>query len=169
MANQFNAEEVLEVACQIERNGAAFYRAAANLVMMAESRDLLLKLAEMEDGHEDVFTEMKSRTAEFDDFLNDPDGTATLYLNAIASNHVFVSDQKPEDIFHADTTAREVLRAALNAEFASIAFFQGILDHMPEGFGRDKLRDVIIEEQEHVVIINKKIIALAGARERMSP
>jgi rubrerythrin len=167
MGNQFNAEEVLEIACQIERNGAEFYRTAAELVTMAESRELLLKLAEMESGHEDVFEEMKSRSEEFDDFFSDPDGTASMYLQAIASNHVFVSDQKPEDIFDADATAKEVLRAALNAEFASIAFFQGILEHMPKGFGRDKLREVIMEEQEHVVIINKKIIAIAGDKERM--
>ena len=167
MVSQFNAEEVLEIACQIERNGATFYRTAADLVTMAESRELLIKLAEMEAGHEDVFADMKSRTEEFDNFFSDPDGTAVMYLQAIANNHVFVSDQKPEDIFPADATAREVLRTALNAEFASIAFFQGILEHMPEGFGRDKLRSVIMEEQEHVVIINKKIIALAGDKERI--
>lgn len=163
MANKFNAEEVLEIACQIERNAAAFYREAANLVIMEESKKLLLQLGDMEDGHESVFEEMKDRTEEFDDFLTDPDGTAASYLKAIAANHVFVSGQKPSDLFHENATVRDVLRAALSAEFASIAFFQGILDNMPAGFGHDKLKEVIMEEQEHVVIINKKIIAYAKA------
>ena len=160
MASQFNAEEVLEIACQIERNGAAFYRAAADLVVMEESQSLLRQLADMEEGHEGVFEEMKSHSDEFDDFLKDPDGTAAMYLKAIARNHVFVSGDRPEDLFNEESTARDVLRQALNAEFASIAFFQGVLDNMPEGFGRDKLKEVIMEEQEHVVIINKKIIAM---------
>ncbi|MBN2342345.1 MAG: rubrerythrin [Deltaproteobacteria bacterium] len=162
MANTFNAEEVLEIACQIERNATLFYREAAKLVMMAESKELLLQLADMEEGHESVFEEMKERTDEFDDFLSDPDSTAASYLKAIAANHVFVSDQKPEDLFHENSTVRDILRAALSAEFASIAYFQGILDNMPAGFGRDKIKEVIMEEQEHVVIINKKIIAYAS-------
>ncbi|MBN2716614.1 MAG: ferritin family protein [Deltaproteobacteria bacterium] len=160
MTTRFNAEEALEIACQIERNGAAFYRAAAQLVAMTESQQLLRQLADMEEGHEGVFEEMKSRSSEFDDFLNDPDSTAAAYLKAIASNHVFVSDQKPADLFNEASTARDILRAALNAEFASIAYFQAILENVPEGLGRNKLKDVIMEEQEHVVIINKKIIAL---------
>ena len=167
MTSQFNAEEVLEIACQIERNGSIFYRAAADLVAMESSRSLLLQLADMEEGHEAVFEDMKSRTEEFNDFLTDPDGIAAAYLKAIAGNHVFVSGEKPGDLFGPETTARDVLRAALNAEFASIAFFQGILDNIPSEFGRDKLKEVIMEEQEHVVIINKKIISLANHKERI--
>ena len=165
MASQFNAEEVLEIACQIERNGAAFYRTAADMVVMSESRTLLRQLADMEEGHEGVFEEMKARSKEFDDFLADPDGTASMYLQAIAGNHVFVSGERPEDLFDKNVAARDVLRIALNAEFASIAYFQGIFENMPEGFGRDKLKAVIMEEQEHVVIINKKIIAMASGKE----
>lgn len=162
MTNKFNAEEVLAIACQIERNGAAFYREAAQMVVLEDSKNLLLQLGDMEDGHEQVFEEMMARVDEFDDFLKDPDGTAAMYLKAIAANHVFVSGQKPSDLFNKTSTARDILRAALSAEFASIVFFQGILDNMPDGFGHDKLRGVIMEEQEHVVIINKKIIALAS-------
>ncbi|MBN2525311.1 MAG: ferritin family protein [Deltaproteobacteria bacterium] len=162
MTSQFNAEEVLEIACQIERNGCKFYRAAAELVELHSARELLLQLADMEDGHEAVFEDMKSHSREFNDFLTDPDGTAASYLKAIAGNHVFVSGVHPEKIFGPEATARDVLREALNAEFASIAFFQGIFDNMPSDFGRDKLKKVIMEEQEHVVIINKKIISLAS-------
>lgn len=160
MATTFNAEEILEIACQIERNGAAFYRAAANLVSLQDSQKLLLELADMEDGHELTFTHMKDQQTNLDELFSDPDGMAAMYLRAIASNHVFVSDVQPSDQFDETTSARDVLKIALQAEFASIAYFQGLLDFLPEAFGKEKLQSIILEEQEHVVIINKKIIAL---------
>ena len=50
MAIPFNADEVFEMAEQIERNGGMFYRAAAD--KFPAVRELLLKLAKWEDDHE---------------------------------------------------------------------------------------------------------------------
>ena len=51
----FNPDEILEMAEQIERNGARFYRQAAQGAQDAGVRELLQKLATMEDGHEKLF------------------------------------------------------------------------------------------------------------------
>ena len=48
MSDLFNAEEVLEIACQIERNGAGYYRQAAERVSDPAARQMLLDLAAME-------------------------------------------------------------------------------------------------------------------------
>ena len=57
MANNFNVDEVLEMAEEIERNGGAFYRKAASNASDKETGNLLLEMAEMEDGHLKVFQE----------------------------------------------------------------------------------------------------------------
>ena len=45
MAYVFNADEILEMAIQIEENGAAFYRKAAELQEDASDQDFLQRLA----------------------------------------------------------------------------------------------------------------------------
>ena len=90
----FNSEEILEIACQIERNGAYFYERAAGLFNDEKSKKMLLELANMEKGHEAFFEGLKNDPSGFDASLADPEGTAGKYLRAIASNHVFVSAEK---------------------------------------------------------------------------
>ena len=55
MAIKFNANEVLAMAEQIERNAAAFYRKAASSHPAKHNQDFLLKLAAMEEDHERTF------------------------------------------------------------------------------------------------------------------
>ncbi len=73
MAMPFNADEVFEMAEQIERNGGKFYRAAAE--KFPAVRELLLKLAEMEDNHERTFANMRAElsTKETAQTVFDPD------------------------------------------------------------------------------------------------
>ena len=55
MMYDFNADDIFEIAEQLERNGATFYRTAAGAVTDADAKGFLLKLAEMEDAHEKTF------------------------------------------------------------------------------------------------------------------
>ncbi|MCK9523360.1 MAG: ferritin family protein [Proteobacteria bacterium] len=160
MFAHFNANEILEIACQIERNGAAFYRAAAELASLSDVADILLDLAHMEDGHEQTFLRMKSQSSQSTANVPDPDETAIAYLSAIAGNHVFTAGTHAADQFRPDTTAQEVLKLALQAEFAAIAFFQGLLEFMPTHLGPERLKAIIREEQEHVVLLSRQLRAL---------
>ena len=49
MSNEFNIYEIFEMAEQIERNGALFYRKSAESVTDPDGKKLLMELAEMED------------------------------------------------------------------------------------------------------------------------
>ena len=59
MGNEFNANDIFEIAKQIEINGAKFYREAANRVDEDAHKQFLLGLAEMEDSHEQTFIDMQ--------------------------------------------------------------------------------------------------------------
>jgi rubrerythrin len=58
MSYDFNADEVFEMAEQIERNGAKFYRDAAENATASPSKDLLRSLSKMEEAHEKTFKAM---------------------------------------------------------------------------------------------------------------
>ena len=50
MSYEFNADEVFEIAERIERNGARFYRRAAELSSAEEREDLRAELTELLGG-----------------------------------------------------------------------------------------------------------------------
>ena len=59
MSITFNVDEVLEIAEQIERNGAEFYRHAAGAAAAGGTRKLLEDLATWEEDHEKLFSDMR--------------------------------------------------------------------------------------------------------------
>ena len=59
MPMPFNADEVFEMAEQIEVNGARFYRASAD--KFPALKELLLELAAMEDDHQKTFAAMHEK------------------------------------------------------------------------------------------------------------
>ena len=58
MRTVINAFEVLEIARRVERNGASFYRKAAEYAGSQNLRQALLNLAIAEENHEKTFAEM---------------------------------------------------------------------------------------------------------------
>ena len=121
MSYDFNADEIFEMAEQMERNGAKFYHDAAEGVSGNE-KEWLLQLAAMEDAHEKIFQSIRS-TLSADDAQStvfDPEGESALYLRALVDTKVFYE----KDI---DTSnMRGILKAAIQAEKDSIVFYLGI-------------------------------------------
>jgi rubrerythrin len=159
MSIKFNADEIFEMAEQMERNGAKFYRKAAETCSTTESRQTLLDLAAMEDEHEKTFASIrKSLTAqETAQTVFDPDNQAALYLRAFADGHVFDVKQEPCDRLTGRETMEEVLRFAMGLERDSIAFYLGIKASVPERLGRDKVEGIIQEEMSHVTLLSKQL------------
>ena len=85
----FNADEIFEMAEQIERNGAKFYREAAGNASSDDIKRMLLDMAAMEDGHLKTFEQMRKDLAKQEKASNvfDPDNQAALYLQAMADGH----------------------------------------------------------------------------------
>ena len=64
MRYDFNADDVFEMAEQLERNGAKFYWDSAASVEGDSAKELLVKLASMEMDHEKTFIQMRADLAE---------------------------------------------------------------------------------------------------------
>jgi rubrerythrin len=156
MMYDFNADDIFEIAEQMERNGAKFYRTAAESVKEKPSKDFLTKLAAMEDDHEKTFAQMRAQlsSAEKTSAVFDPEGEATSYLKALADTRVFFEKK-------IDTSSMEaILKDAITAEKDSIAFYLGMRDMVPEKMGRSRLDDVIKEEMGHIRLLSKELTAL---------
>lgn len=153
MALDFNADEIFEMAEQIERNGAIFYRKAADTVTGGE-KDFLLELAKMEDDHEVTFKSLRKELsgAMKESSTFDPDDMAPQYLKALADTRVFF--EKDMDT----STMKEILKAAITAEKDSIVFYLGMKELVPEKLGKTKIDDIIKEEMSHIRLLSARLV-----------
>ena len=157
----FNADEVFEMAIQIEMNGAAFYRKAAGFQSNAENRAFLESLASMEDKHQEIFENMRKELPDKEKGgkVFDPYGELSQYLAAMADTHGGEGSPSAADALTGSETLEDIVNTALSLEKESILFYLGMKDMVPPKYGQEKIEDIIKEERKHVVqltgILNK--------------
>jgi rubrerythrin len=162
MSIRFSADEVFTIAEQIERNGAAFYRKAAELHPTRHNQEFLLKLAGMEDTHLEVFQAMHRTVsaAEREPATYDPYDESMLYLQAMADMHGGEGSPHVMTKLDGTETMRDVVRIALQLEAKSILFYVGMKKLAGSQEGVEKLDKIISEEKSHVVILSDELKAL---------
>ncbi len=156
MSYDFNADEVFEIAEQIERNGAKFYRDAAENIPDENNKKLLLNLATMEDEHEQTFKTLRNELGRDEKVLTtfDPNGESEGYLRSLADTRVFYEKQTDS------TSFKEILKSAITAEKDSIVFYLGMKEVVPSHMGKEKLDGIIKEEMSHIRLLSKKLLEL---------
>jgi rubrerythrin len=156
----FNADEIFEMAEQIERNGAAFYRKAASGSKM-DNAELLLRLAAMEDDHERTFHEMRQGlgTGSQATTTFDPDDEGAQYLRAMADSKVFDVSVDPSEALTGDESVEEVLNMAIGLEKDSIVFYVGMKDMVSAVHGKEKLDAIIRQEMGHIKTLSEELAA----------
>jgi rubrerythrin len=156
----FNADEVFEMAEQIERNGAKFYRAAAK--KFPDVSKVLLDLAAMEDKHLKTFQAMRAElpSSETEPLVFDPDNQAHLYLQVMADGHVFEVKSDPTEKLSSHKKVQDVLKTAIGIEKDSIAFYVGLKECVSRTAGKEKIEAIIRQELGHIAILNQKMADL---------
>ena len=163
MSVRFNADEIFEMAQEVERNGAKFYRTVSRSAPDQGCRQLLTRLAEMEVAHEKTFKAMRAKLAEKSprEEAYDPQGDAALYLQAFADGHVFVLKADPTARLTGKETMEEILKTAIGLEKDSIVFYVGIRDLVGKDLGQDRIEGIIREEMGHVTDLSGQLAALS--------
>lgn len=157
-AYDFNANDVFELAEDIEVNGMAFYQDAAGKVDDEGHKKLLLELADMERTHKIIFEEMRKDLAQKEktETVFDPEGDAAAYIKALADIRVFFEKE-------IDTSSmEEILKAAITAEKDSIVLYTGMKDMVPEKFGKQRIDNIIKEEMGHIRLLSRELKKLKG-------
>ena len=152
MGLTFSADEIFEMAEDIERNGMKFYTEAARGAPDKKSSQMLLNFAEMEAGHLRIFekmrAELKGREKEAQIF--DPEGQAALYLAAISDSRGWEGKASLTEKLTGKESIEDIFKIAIEAEKDSVVFYIGLKELVPVRAGRDKIEAIIKEEMSHV-------------------
>ncbi len=157
----FTAGEVFEMAEQIERDGARFYKDAAEFATEGR-KALLLRLAKMEEDHEYVFSELHEALAEHEkkSISSDAKDQGVLYLRAMVDGKIFQNDVSRETL--AGMNLENILKVAINLEKDSIIFYQCIRERAiatPETAQR--IGVIIQQEIGHILELTKQLETLS--------
>jgi rubrerythrin len=143
---QTSLHDVLEVATEFERTARDFYAALAPKVSK-QIRYLVEELAEEEQRHFDLFTELRARP--------DLEDTVEQMVETPASDrrfsdciHVPELGDKPDD--------QAVLQYALGREHAAMEQYTSLADSTPAGPIRDLFRYLADEETQHKNELEKR-------------
>jgi rubrerythrin len=156
MAFDFNADDVLKIAEQIEENGVVFYNKASEAIADSYYKKFLLDLSTMEVFHKKTFAGMRAALsdAETKPTVFDPSEESVLYLKSLADLRVFYNKEMDT------TTIENILKAAIEAEKDSIVFYLGMKDLVPVKLGKDKIDAIINEEKKHIIMLSKELLSL---------
>ncbi len=158
MGVTFNADEIFEMAEEIERNGAKFYREATEKASDKETKQMLLDMAAMEDGHLKTFQEMRKQlTAEERAMVFDPDNEAALYLQTMADARGTEGKVNPLQKLAGSETMKDILEIAVNSEKNSVVFYTCLKSLVPAKAGKDKVEAIIAEELSHITFLLKQL------------
>ena len=159
MSITFNADEVFEMGMDIEKNGEAYYKKAAELATDPNIKKAFTYLAGEEKKHWETFKELREALPpkSSSPTVIDPDGLESLYLDALVKSRLFNSEQEAEKVASKVEDEIEALRAALTFEKDTILFFQTMRSMTREDLGREKIDMLIEEEQKHIVRISTEI------------
>ena len=115
MSITFNAFEILEMAEEIERNGAKFYRQAAKNTSDKKAKQMLLDMADMEVEHLKTFQNMKALLSDKEKGWTtfDPDDMSALYLQAMADARGSEGKISPVKELSGNETIKEIIEIAL--------------------------------------------------------
>ena len=162
MSIAFSADEIFAIAEQIERNGAKFYRMAAEQLNDDDTRATLNWLAEEEDKHEKAFASMRANLDNGGPIGDvwDPDGQCEQYLRALADGKVFDLKADPATIVKRLKTLKDVLEFALSNEKDTVVFYMMMAKMGSEHVNKAKIQGILDEEISHVALITNKLAAL---------
>ena len=162
MSITFSADEIFEMAEDIERQGALFYREAAEKSPDKQTRQFLLDMAAMEEGHDSIFAEMrKNLSSQAQQPLTfDPDNEAVHYLQAMAEAHGTEGKVSADFKLTGNESITDIINIGVNAERNSVCFYTGLKELVPSAAGKEQVDKIIREELSHITILLNKLKTL---------
>ncbi len=162
MGITFSATEVLEMAEKMERDGASFYRKAAERFSNLYVQKLFAELVEWENKHEEVFAGMRERLRMADKQVGNlgSDEDLVVYSQAMKGLSVFGAKTDPARHLAGTEGIKDVLKKAIVKEKDSIVFYSALKAFVPSEAGKQTIDGIIKEETHHIGILNQSLQAL---------
>lgn len=159
MGISFNADEVFEMGMNIEMNGEAYYRKAAELTEDAEIKKIFEDLMVAENQHYETFKKLRENLPAKDTtpLVSDPEDQEYLYLDALVKSRLFNNVHEAEEAVSKASGSIEALQGALTFEKDTILFFTEMKGRTREDLGKNEIDRLIAEEREHIIWISGMI------------
>lgn len=164
MSYYLNVDEVYQVGVEIEKNGRAFYQAAAAATADPAVRALCEGLAEWETRHVELFEklrrELPPESREGGAF--DPADEEGQYLRAAADDHVFRKGTDIAALVAKCHTPRALLDLAIQFEKDSVVYYTAMKQLMPVCEACGSVDALIAEELRHIGMLTAQRSKVAG-------
>ena len=156
----FNAQDILEIAIEIENKGRVFYLKAAEKVKDQDTKKLLLQLADWEKGHAVTFSDLLEKVnKQGEEIFNFQYGEEEVgkYLKVVADSKVFRTELSAGELLGAINGPADVLKLALQKEKDAVVYFVALKYYLLGEKYKDRVDKIIIEELNHIRFIQDKL------------
>jgi rubrerythrin len=157
MTRELSAFEVLQIAEQMEREAAKFYRRAAEMYNDPSISKLFSGLAQWEEGHLQVFADMREHFSEqaWERGRFSPDRIGVSRLGVPPA--VFSERSEPTKELTGNETRAEVLRLALQKERYTLGYYTALTELALGPDNIKVIRSILQEEGKHVRILDQAL------------
>ena len=162
MKTSFNADEILKIAEQLEKNGVTFYKVAALKVSNPHINKLLSDLASWEEAHEKTLARMRAVLKENvqGEKTFDAQDKSSLHLQMLFGGNLFDLKTDPIELINDNTTIEDVLQVAVKKEKDSVIFYLSLKNLLTNRVDQKIIDKIIDEEMDHITFLNKEITTL---------
>lgn len=162
MAFAFNANEVFQMAIEIEENGRLFYQKAREAVTDREVKHLFSDLEQREIEHREKFIALKAELPKSarSSTVWDPEGETNQYLKITADMHVFRAASPVEEQLALVKNTVDALKLAIQFEKDSIIFFLLVQEETEKGKGKELISQLTNEERIHLRQLSKELVRI---------
>lgn len=161
MTISLSANEIVNIAIEIEKQGIAYYDVMARSTWHEVARDLFVHLVKMERQHLETFQAMLTEI-EKQEIPPEPDPQHVAYIQSLADSAVFTDELAASELAtHLDSEI-EAMDIAISAEKDSILFYYEVKDIVPQTV-EPTILQILNEEKAHLSQlseIKKRLISM---------
>jgi rubrerythrin len=148
MDQNFNPQEILKIAINVEKNGRKLYLALAQAAQEPQIKKVWDYLAEQEQKHQQRFQHILDNLKQYLYYDYNP-GEYDTYLRAIASEYIFTQHLVEEKLNKEFTSNLEAINFGIYIEKDSIITYSALREFMVTE-KQEALEEIIAQEKEHL-------------------
>lgn len=153
----FSDVEAAKIACNMERNGLAFYTAVAAKAKDENVRRIFEQLAHDEKAHVAVFEELQQKLLDEprkDGYLDSDELDA--YMARLVETHVFADDSAVARLAGQVSSDIEALGVGMRAERDTMLFYHELLGLTDSPAAREAIQRIVEQERQHLVQLHER-------------
>ena len=154
MAVRFTGRDMISLALEIEKNGAAFYEACLNRNPDDQAARVFRFMLGEERRHIDEFRQLESLASDVEDADWAMSEEEEKYLIALAASNIFTAEGAGDEIAEIAESPVEVLELALQFEKDSVLFYSAFHQFVTDA-AKPLVAEIIRQEKNHIARLSE--------------